>query len=234
MSRRAKRAAAETAAGTPPPSPSKLPASDRAKAWRTAREIPILLAFAAVIAFLLKTLVAQAFYIPSESMLGQLEVNDRVVVSKIAYRLHPPRRGDIVVFDCPKTACRLKPPESSPGDGWEARARGLLRDVGEGIGLVQPSTEEFIKRVVALPGETVEGRDGKVFVNGRRLIEPYLDAGTTTSTFASVTVPAGHLWVMGDNRGNSSDSRVFGAITRSSVVGRTVFKVWPLGSASFL
>lgn len=234
MSRGAKRAAAETAVSTPPPTPPKPPASDRAKAWRTAREIPILLVFAALIAFLLKTLVAQAFYIPSESMLGQLEVNDRVVVSKIAYRLHPPRRGDIVVFDCPQTACRLSPPESPPRNGWEGRARRLLKNVGEGIGLVQPSTEEFIKRVVALPGETVEGRDGTVFVDGRHLIEPYLDAGTTTSTFAPVTVPAGRLWVMGDNRGNSSDSRVFGPITRSSVVGRTVFKVWPLGSASFL
>lgn len=213
---------------------SDAPVSGRSKAWRTAREIPLLLAFAALIAFLLKTLVAQAFYIPSESMLGQLEVNDRVVVSKIAYRLHPPRRGDIVVFDCPKSACRLQKPEPSPGKGLKARARRVLRDVGEGIGVVQPSTEEFIKRVVALPGETVEGKEGRIFVNGRRLIEPYLIAGTTTSTFAAVTVPAGRLWVMGDNRGNSSDSRVFGPITRSSVVGRTVFKVWPLGSASFL
>ena len=198
-------------------------------AWRTVREIPLLLGFAALIAFLLKTLVAQAFYIPSESMVSQLQINDRVVVSKIAYRLHPPRRGDIVVFDCPKAACRLKPPEPRT-----SMARRVLHNVGEAVGLVQPSTEEFIKRVVGLPGETVEGKDGHVFVNGRRLIEPYLDRGTTTSTFATLTVPPGHLWVMGDNRGNSSDSRVFGPIPRTSVVGRTVLKVWPPGSASFL
>jgi signal peptidase I len=208
----------------PPPARRRPP-----RAWRTVREIPILLGFAALIAFLLKTLVAQAFYIPSESMLSQLEVNDRVVVSKIAYRLHAPRRGDIVVFDCPKAACRLE--ESEPSTSTWRRA---LRGVGEAVGVVQPSTEEFIKRVVALPGETVEGKDGHVLVNGRRLIEPYLDAGTMTSTFAAATVPPGHLWVMGDNRGNSSDSRVFGPITRASVAGRTVLKVWPLGSASFL
>lgn len=203
--------------------------SGPSRVWRTLREIPLLLGFAALIAFLLKTFVAQAFYIPSESMLSQLEVNDRVVVSKIAYRLHPPRRGDIVVFDCPRSACRLGQPEPSTST-W----RRALRSLGEAVGVVQPSTEEFIKRVVALPGETVEGKDGHVFVNGRRLIEPYLHAGTTTSGFAPVSVPAGRLWVMGDNRGNSSDSRAFGPITRASVVGRTVLKVWPVSSASFL
>jgi len=200
------------------------------RAFRVLREVPLLLGFAALIAFLLKTLVAQAFYIPSESMLGQLEINDRVVVSKIAYRLHAPRRGDIVVFDCPKTACREDPASSTPSPAW----RRALRSVGEGVGVVQPSAEEFIKRVVALPGETVEGKDGHVFVNNRRLIEPYLGAGTMTSTFAPVKVLSGTLWVMGDNRGNSSDSRVFGSIPRSTVVGRTVLKVWPLKSASFL
>ncbi len=201
----------------------------RSGAWRALREIPLLLGFAALIAFLLKTLVAQAFYIPSESMLSQLQVNDRVVVSKIAYRLHAPRRGDIVVFDCPKSACRQTEQRPSAST-W----RRVLRSVGEAVGVVQPSTEEFIKRVVALPGETVEGRDGHVFVNGRLLIEPYLDAGATTSSFAPVTVPPQRLWVMGDNRGNSSDSRVFGPITSASVVGRTVLKVWPLDEASFL
>ena len=204
-------------------------AGRRSPVVRMVAEIPLLLGLAALIAFLLKTMVAQAFYIPSESMLPQLEVDDRVVVSKIAYRLHPPRRGDIVVFDCPESACRHRQPAPSRS-GW----RRFLRSVGEGVGVVQPSTEEFIKRVVALPGETVEGRGGDVFVNGRRLLEPYLPAGTATGDFKAVRVPAGRLWVMGDNRGNSSDSRVFGAIPRSSVVGRTVLKVWPPGAASFL
>lgn len=191
------------------------------------REIVILVASAALLAFLLKTFVAQAFYIPSESMLPQLRINDRVVVSKLAYRLHDPRRGDIVVFDCPPTSC-VNQKDERGGIG------GLLRDVGEGIGIIQPSAEEFIKRVVALPGETVEGKAGAVYVDGRRLLEPYLPPGILTAAFPAVTVPEDHLWVMGDNRANSSDSRVFGPITRSSVVGRTINRVWPLPDLSFL
>ena len=208
-----------------------LPGAGRAgqPRWtRTAKEVPLLLVSAAVLAFLLKTLVAQAFYIPSGSMLPQLQINDRVVVSKISYRLHPPRRGDIVVFDCPEKACTGRN-DSGPGG-----LRGLLRKVAEGVGVVQPSTEEFIKRVVGLPGETVEGRDGAVHIDGRRLREPYLAPGAVTADFPPVPVPEGHLFVMGDNRANSSDSRVFGPIPKSLVVGRTIARVWPLPSASFL
>ncbi|HET7488981.1 MAG TPA: signal peptidase I [Acidimicrobiales bacterium] len=197
--------------------------------WRSARELPLLVACAALLAFLLKSFVAQAFYIPSGSMLPQLHINDRVVVSKLAYRLHAPRRGDIVVFDCPKVSCPSGPPKDDGGG-----LRKAARKVAEGVGVVQPSTEEFIKRVIGLPGETVEGRNGSVYVDGRRLKEPYLPKGTVTTDFAPITVPAGHLWVMGDNRGNSSDSRVFGPIPRSTVVGRTVVKLWPAGDASFL
>ncbi|HEX2701683.1 MAG TPA: signal peptidase I [Acidimicrobiales bacterium] len=201
--------------------------SDRPSWWRTAREVPVLIVSAAVLAFLLKTVVAQAFYIPSGSMLPQLQINDRVVVSKLAYRLHDPRRGDIVVFDCPAVSCVNKKHE-------DHGSRRILRKVAEGVGVVQPSTEEFIKRVIGLPGETVEGRDGAVYVEGRRLVEPYLPPNTVTSDFAPVKVPDEHLWVMGDNRTNSSDSRVFGPIPRSTVVGRTVLRVWPLSEASFL
>ena len=205
------------------------PRHARRSGWaRTAREVPILLVSAAVIAFVLKTLVAQAFYIPSGSMLPQLNVNDRVVVSKLSYRLHSPRRGDIVVFDCPEQSC------TQPRRAEEDGVSKLLRKVAEGVGIVQPSAEEFIKRVIALPGETVEGRDGAVYVDGRRLVEPYLAPDTLTADFAPTKVPRGHLWVMGDNRAHSSDSRVFGAIPKSSVVGRTIGRVWPLPDASFL
>jgi len=191
------------------------------------REGLIVIVGAALIAFLLKVLVAQAFFIPSESMTPQLLVSDRVLVSKLSYRLHEPRRGDIVVFDCPPDECG----EDSGGGGG---LRGVVRSLGEGMGVIQPSTEEFIKRVVGLPGETVEGRDGQVYVNGKRLIEPYLPPGTVTSNLPPATVPPGELFVMGDNRGNSSDSRVFGPVRRASVVGRAVLKVWPPSHASYL
>ena len=192
------------------------------------RELPVLFVVAALIAFLLKTFVAQAFYIPSGSMIPQLEVRDRVVVSKISYRLHDPRRGDLVVFDAPPQAAR---PVADPSANPVVKA---VRGLGEAVGMVQPSTEEFIKRVIALPGEVVEGRGGQVYVDGRLLLEPYLPEGVTTSDFAAVEVPAGQLWVMGDNRGASADSRVFGPVAADTVVGRAVLKVWPPARASFL
>lgn len=205
------------------PQPGLPPFEDnrhQASPARLAVEIPFLVILAGLIAFLLKTLLAQAFYIPSVSMVPQLQVNDRVVVSKLAYRAHDPRRGDIIVFDDPTGG-----PKASPG---------LIARVLEGVGVKQPSTDEYIKRVVALPGEQVQGRDGRVFVNGQLLDEPYLPPGMLTSPFGPVTVPPGRLWVMGDNRTNSTDSRGFGTIDADTIVGRAVLKVWPLPDASFL
>ena len=194
---------------------------------RAIGEIPLLLVMAGVIAFLVKSFVAQAFYIPSESMTPQLLVNDRVVVSKISYRLHEPRRGDIVVFD--------NPAEVANGDENGSNfALRFVRGIGEAVGVVQPSTEEFIKRVIALPGETVEGKDGRVYIDGRLLDEPYLPPGTVTTAFSPRAIPPDRLWVMGDNRGNSADSRVFGPIARDTVIGRAVLRVWPLGRTGFL
>jgi len=191
---------------------------------RFLRETALLIGMVIVIAFPGKTFVAQAFYIPSGSMLPQLQINDRVVVSKLAYRLHDPRRGDIVVFDEPGP--RVPDDSSLP----EKVGRGLLQS----IGLAAPSTDEYIKRVIALPGEQVEGREGRVYVDGRQVVEPYLDPGVSTSAFPPVVVEPGRLWVMGDNRSNSSDSRVFGTIPESDVVGRAVVRVWPMPTGAFL
>jgi len=88
--------------------------------------------------------------------------------------------------------------------------------------------------VIGLPGDTVQGRDGRVWVNGQYLYEPYLPPDTYTSDFGPVKVPAGEYWVMGDNREDSRDSRFFGPIKGSTIVGRTVFRVWPLWKAAFL
>jgi signal peptidase I len=194
---------------------------------RSIAEIPLLLALAIGIAFIVKTFVAQAFYIPSGSMIPQLEVGDRIVVSKLAYHLHDPHRGDIVVFDCPPRA-------SCPPPAGGVLPVRVLRGIFEAVGLRQPSTEEYVKRIIGLPGDQVQGTQGRVFVNGQGLVEPYLPTGTVTSDFGPVRVPDGQLWVMGDNREQSADSRVFGAITQSSVVGRAVVRPWPLGSAAFL
>jgi signal peptidase I len=188
------------------------------------RELGLLVVMAVVIAVVVKSFVAQAFYIPSGSMLPQLQVNDRVVVSKISYRLHDPRRGDIVVFDAPGGA----PEASSP------LLRRALRGLVESVGILAPSTDEYIKRVVALPGERVEGQGGRVLVDGREVVEPYLPEGTVTADFPAVVVPPGTVFVLGDNRSNSADSRVFGPVPRPTVVGRAILRVWPLSHASFL
>ena len=201
-----------------------------------AKELPILLLVAVLAAFLVRTFVFQAFFIPSPSMgcagpacpVHTLEIDDKIVVSKLSYRLHEPRRGDIVVFECPPTASCVKQPRSS-----SAVARGF-RFVGERVGVVAPSTEDYIKRVIALENETVEARQGKVFVNGRLLDEPYLTDQVVTADFGPVIVPADQLWVMGDNRQNSGDSRVFGPIRRDSIVGRTVLRLLPITRSAFL
>ena len=196
---------------------------------RNALELPLLIVFAAIITFGVKTVLGQAFYIPSESMVPQLHVNDRIIVSKISYRIHDPNRGDIVVFDCPPLACSGD--EKDDGSFFGRIVGSIL----EGAGVKQPSTDEYIKRIVGLPGDTVEGKEGRVYVNGMLLDEPYLEQlGSYTTPFPARTLAPDELWVMGDNRLHSSDSRVFGPIKMDTVVGRTVLKVWPLGDASFL
>lgn len=201
-----------------------------------AKELPILLLVALVAAFLVRTFVFQAFYIPSPSMgcagpacpVHTLEIDDKIVVSKLSYRLHDPRRGDVVVFECPPAAdCADRPRSTNP----VVRA---VRFVGERVGVVPPSTEDYIKRVIALEGETVEGRHGRVYIDGRLLDEPYLPDTVLTSDFGPVIVPPNHLWVMGDNRQNSGDSRVFGPITDDSIVGRTVLRILPITRTAFL
>ncbi|MDQ1521577.1 MAG: signal peptidase [Actinomycetota bacterium] len=94
--------------------------------------------------------------------------------------------------------------------------------------------KDLVKRVVALPGETVEGRDGHVYVDGKRLDEPYLPPGITTQAFPARPIPSNAVWVMGDNRGQSEDSRVFGPILKSSIVGRVFVRIWPLTRLAFL
>jgi signal peptidase I len=94
--------------------------------------------------------------------------------------------------------------------------------------------DDLIKRAVGLPGETIEGRDGQVFIDGEPLDEPYLDEGVTTSDFGPVEVPEGMLFMMGDNRGNSRDSRFFGPVDGELIVGRAFLRVWPLGNAGAL
>jgi len=148
--------------------------------------------------FLIRAFLFQSFYIPSPSMTPALQPGDRVLVSKLSYRLHDVHRGDIVVFK--------RPPHVQAG----------------------PEVKDLVKRVVGLPGDTVESRDGQMIVNGKTLNEPYVSAGNVTTPIAPTHIAADHYWVMGDNRSVSEDSRYFGSISGSLIVGRVFVQVWPL------
>lgn len=178
---------------------------------RSIAEWVAVIAGAVLIALVVKTFLIQAFFIPSGSMEPTLFENDRVLVNKVSYRLHDIRRGDVVVFESPA---------------------------------YQPGAEvkDLIKRVVALPGEKIAFDKGTVMINGAPLDEPYLPDGTQTREAARdlawqgqqctvtipCTIPAGSIWVMGDNRSNSQDSRYIGPIDDDLVVGRAFVIVWPL------
>jgi signal peptidase I len=195
------------------------------KRYRWLLELPVLLVAAIVVTLIVKALLAQAFYIPSASMEPQLREGDRVVVSRTAYRLHDVHRGDVVVFPSPAV-----PAED------ENLVEGIVHDVLEAIALRDPGDRELIKRVVGLPGERIEGRNGRVTIDGRVLVEPYLPNGVTTTDFGPIEVPEGHVFVLGDNRGNSHDSRFpdIGPIDVDTIVGRAIARVWPPGRTAFL
>jgi signal peptidase I len=195
------------------------------KRYRWLLELPVLLVAAIVLTLLVKAFLAQAFFIPSASMEPQLREGDRVVVSRTAYRLHDVHRGDIVVFPSPAV----------PADD-ESFFEGIVHDVLEAVALRDPGDRELIKRVVGLPGEVIEGRNGRVTINGVILEEPYLPAGVSTTDFGPLEVPAEHVFVMGDNRNNSHDSRFpdIGPIEIDTIVGRAIARVWPPGRTAFL
>jgi signal peptidase I len=183
------------------------------------QELPILLLVAFLLALLIKTFLIQAFYIPSASMDPTLKVGDRVLVNKLVYHFHGPRRGDIIVFQDPHPGIQ---PHRNP-------FQAFFHWIGEGMGVQTSPDKDFIKRVIGLPGDTVKMDDhGVVFVNGVALKEPYLNTDTDTRPFAQVTVPNDMLFVMGDNRADSNDSRYgLGFIPLNRVVGRAFVIIWP-------
>jgi len=188
------------------------------------KELPVLVLLALVLAIVIKTFLVQAFYIPSESMVSTLEVGDRVLVNRLAYRFGDIERGDIVVFSDPHPA----PDEDRGAVG------GFLHWLGEGVGLARPADEDFIKRVVGLPGDVVEIRDGTTYVDGQQLDEPYLTGPKDLRDYGPREVPSGMLFVMGDNRTHSADSRFpppagLGYIPEDKVIGQAFVIVWPPG-----
>ncbi len=207
-----------TLTADPPPDDAPAERSDKSF-WR---ELPVLVAIALLIAILIKSFLIQAFYIPSPSMEPTLVRGDRVLVCRVCVRFGDVSRGDVIVFADPD-------PEPHADDGF---ARDAFRWLAEGVGVAQPEDEDFIKRVVGLPGDVVEIRRGNVFVNAERLDEPYLDEREDTRSFALRTIPDGMLFVMGDNRLVSGDSRFepptgVGLVPEDRVIGVAFVRVWP-------
>jgi signal peptidase I len=218
------------------------------------RELPFLVLIAFVLALLIKAFLVQAFYIPSGSMQHTLELRDRVLVNKLVYRFRDIHRGEIVVFNgldnfTPET--QIPPPSNE--------VQRILRWVSGAIGVGAPNEKDFIKRVIGIPGDRVACcTDGHVTVQppgGKpvALDEPYLfdddkqvfcNAGSGSDKCPAgapgVLVPPGRLWVMGDHRGYSSDSRAHitdanhGTVPTSKVIGRAFVIVWPLGRSTVL
>jgi signal peptidase I len=186
----------------------------RSKKW--VFEWLAVLAIALVLAVCVRTFVAQMFYIPSGSMLPTLQIGDRIVVNKLSYDLHGVDRGNIVVFTTP-------PNEDCAG----------------------PPVADLVKRVIGLPGEIISLDDGNVYINGRLLPEPFLPPdvrndnypGPSTNAYAlhhPYRIPAGDVYVMGDNRPKSCDSRFWGPIRESTIVGQVDLRIWPLSRIGFL
>lgn len=205
------------------------------------KELPILIVIALVLAFVIRTWLVQAFYIPSTSMENTLLVGDRVLVNKVVYQIRDIERGEVVVFngdgswDDPNTVSVPEP--TNPVSGaftWLQQQMGAA-----------PTGKEYIKRVIGLPGDTVECCDeqNRVMVNGIPLEEDaYLYPGSVAShtEFGPIEVPEGHLWLMGDHRAISSDSRLNqnnpggGAVPIDHVVGRAFVIIWPFGQVGLL
>jgi signal peptidase I len=179
--------------------------SSSPKVWRSLQENVTLVAIALCLALLIRVFIAEPRYIPSDSMFPTLYTGDRLVVEKVSYRFHHPELGDIVVFQPPP----------------ELQHRGY------------PQNQAFIKRVIGKPGEIIKIADGKVYLNGHPLQEDYI-AEPPNQPFPPVQVPEGEFFVMGDNRNDSNDSRYWGFLPRQNIIGRAVFRFWPLNRIGFI
>jgi signal peptidase I len=203
------------------------------------RELPVLIVVALIIALLIKTFVVQAFYIPSSSMENTLLIGDKVLVNKLVYHVRPIRAGDVIVFDGAGSWNPQPPSEPKSSNPivavYDVTLLPLFHSIG-GLFGTAPGQTDYIKRVIGVPGDRVACcTRGQVTVNGVALHErSYLYPGAAPSQIQfDVTVPKGRLWVMGDNRQVSDDSRLHrddpggGTVPENKVIGRAFMIVWP-------
>jgi signal peptidase I len=180
------------------------PPRGRSRRWMV--EWGVIIAIAVVVAILVRAFVFQTFFIPSTSMYPTLQPGDRIVVYKLS---GAPSTGEIIVFK--------RPPREDCGG---------------------PVVPDLVKRVIGLPGQTIQGKDGAVYINGKKLAEPWLPkatykSSTYTSNFGPLKIPRGDYFMMGDNRTDSCDSRDWGPLPSSYIVGQVVMRIWPVGRLAF-
>ena len=217
---------------TPTPDLDQRPARPSKRQLPYWLELPLLLTAALLIALVLKTFVVQVFFIPSGSMEDTLQIDDRVAVNRFEYRIGEPERGDVIVFD---GIGSFVPADQAPS---ESLSEQIVAEIGRTVGLVPPPDTVFVKRVIGVAGDRVAccDADGLITVNGDPIDESgYLYPGDVPSlTPFDVIVPAGHLWVMGDHRSASADSRAHlgepggGFVPVDRVLGRASWVIWPV------
>ena len=171
---------------------------EKSKFWKSVWENFQIITIALILAFFIRTFIAEPRYIPSDSMSPTLEEGDRLVVEKVSYYFHPPRRGDIIVFE---------PPPQLQIQGYE-------------------KDQAFIKRVIGQAGEIISVENGIVYINNEPLKENYILAPPHYN-LPPLLIPEGDLFVMGDNRNNSNDSHVWGFLPQENAIGRAIFRFYP-------
>lgn len=172
--------------------------SDENKAVSYLKDYVIPVVVALAIVLVLRTFIVGMYYVPSGSMIPTLQLNDHVVVTKLSYKMHEPERGDVIVFKYP-------PNEE--------------QDLPE---------KDYVKRLIGLPGETLEIKNNTVYIDGVALDEPYVNSDTAMPDYGPITIPEGNYFAMGDNRNNSSDSRVWGFVPEEYLIGKAQCIYWPM------
>ncbi|CAD5932129.1 MULTISPECIES: signal peptidase I [Planktothrix] len=167
--------------------------------WNQIRENIVILAIALGLSLLIRTFVAEPRFIPSDSMFPTLEINDRLVIEKVSYYLKSPQFGDIIVFTPPSQ----------------------LQEIGYG------ADQAFIKRIIGKPGQIIEVKNGRVYIDNEPQFERYI-AEEPHYQLSPVKVPDNSYFVMGDNRNDSNDSHVWGFLPKENIIGRAVFRFWPI------
>ena len=173
---------------------------------RVVGEWVIVIVLALLAAFVIRTFVFQTFYIPSGSMEPTLQVGDRIIVSKLSYDIHSPARGDIVVFRAPPR---------------------------EAFVCADPSIKDLVKRIIGLPGETISSDGNTILINNKPIAQPWFPSVPLGPAIVPTKIPAGSYFVMGDNRTNSCDSRSWGTLPSTNIIGHVIFRIWPLSQIGF-